>query len=76
LLLNTALPVLVGVTLAFHDPVVVGGTSIEMTTLGYKSIGWAGRVDENTKRNSGGGDENIEESHFDQGRRRLFFSTN
>jgi len=46
---------------------MIGGmstASFETMTVSHKSVGWAGRVDEDTESNNGRCYENVEESHF------------
>jgi hypothetical protein len=64
--LDTALPVLVGATLALQDPVMIGRMNtagVETMTVSYKSVCWGSRVDEDTKSNHRRCDENVEKSH-------------
>ena len=67
LLLDAALPILVR-ALALHDPVMVGRVSTTgaetIAAVDCKSVRWADGVDENTESKSGGGEEDVEESHW------------
>jgi hypothetical protein len=62
LLLDTALPVLVGATFTLHEPIVIRRMStagVETMTMSYKSVCWTGRVDEDTESNNRRCEENV-----------------